>query len=211
VRRSLVELTAAASCAVDDDVLMPIYPIGAAVADAPRPEEVANRPTRTAAARQVTVPRVAELANEPSSRPAALPDSDSTVEMLVQIAKDHQARALDSIRLGLGAALDYAKDLAKTPMPADRGPPDSGVKSEDKLLAAIEAGAAYRVEALELVKANVATTLDYTRKLVGATTAAEFVELSSALSRKQCELMLKQAAVLQSFARVVKQQSSENG
>jgi len=42
--------------------------------------------------------------------------------------------------------------------------------------------------------------LDYARDLVVARTAAEFVGASSTLARKQCELMLKQASVLQSFA-----------
>jgi hypothetical protein len=182
VRRSLVELTEAARLAAGDGMLvMPIFPIAAAVADALRPEDAANKPA--------VVPRQARS-----------PDAATTAEMLAQIAKDHQARALEGIRLGLSAALDYAKDFARTPMPADLSSPDSGTKSEDKLLAAVGAAATHRTEAIELVKAQAAATLEYARDLAGARTAADFVELSSELARKQCELMLKQAAVLQSFA-----------
>ena len=188
-RRSLVELTEAASRAAGDGILaMSIIPIAAAVPDAQRPEEAAN---------------------ERSSCPSALPETTSTAEMLAQIAKDHQARALEGIRLGLSAALDYAKDFARTPMLTDSSPPDGGAKPDDNLIAAVGAAAEFRTEAIEIVKAQAATTLDYARDLAGARTAAEFVELSSELARKQCELMLRQAAVLQSFARTVTKSGDE--
>ena len=199
VRRSLVELTEAASRAVDDGLLvMPSSLVMISPEIMPRPEEVAPAPARTAAPKQAAASRIAEPATEPPSRPVALLQSDSAAEMLAQIAKDHQARALDSMRLGFAAAMDYAKDLSRTPMPADcEGP------AEDNLRAAAGAAAEYRAEAVELARANLSTTLDYARELIGARTSADFVALSSALARKQCELMLKQAAVLQSFARKV--------
>ncbi len=208
-RRSLVDLTAAASRAVDDGMLvMPVFPVAAATADAPRQEEAPNRLAPTAEPKQALEFPVREPANRPSRRAAASPDTGSTAEMLVDIVKDHQARALEDIRLGLSAALDCAKDLAKTPVPADRDPPDGGARAEDNkagdnLRAAAGAAAEYRAETFEIAKAHAATTLDYARELTEARTAAEFVELSSALARKQCELMLKQASVLQSFARKV--------
>ena len=177
VRRSLVELTEAASRAAGDGTLvMPIFPIAAAIADAPRPEDVANKPGPVVVA------------------------SNSTAEMLVQIAKDHQSRVLEGIQLGLSAALDYAKDFVRTPMPDDRDPQDVGGKPDDNVIAAAGAAAEFRAEAIGIVKAQAATTLDYARDLVVARTAAEFVGASSTLARKQCELMLKQASVLQSFA-----------
>jgi len=213
-RRSLVELTAAASRAADNGArVMPISPIATATAEAPRPADVASPPAPTAAPKQSKAPHVAEPANEPSPRPIVSPDSGSTAEMLVEIAKEHQARALENIRLSLAAALDYAKDRARTPMPSGGGPADASAKSDDNLRAAAGAATEYRAEAIELAKSQAATNLDYARELTGATTAAKFVELSSALARKQCELMLKQAAALQSFAgRVTKTGgSSENG
>ena len=116
---------------------------------------------------------------------------------MVKIAKDYQNSLLDNIRDSLNAALDQAKDFAETrPRPEQEG--DAG--ADNKLLAAT---AACRAEALDLMQANVANTLDFARELSGAKTAAEFVELSSAQARKSCELMLKQADVMKSFAQAV--------
>jgi hypothetical protein len=211
-RRSLVELTEAASRAADDGLAM--MPSGL-VMISPDIVDVALVPARTVAAKPAVPPR-AEPVTEPPSRAVALPQSDSAAEMLAQIAKDQQARALDGMRLSFAAAMDYAKDFSRTPMPADRDQPRDKPRTQDKktethLLAG--ATAEYRVEVVELARANLAATLDYARDLVGATTSADFVALSSALARKQCELMLKQAAVLQSFAwKVTKpDETSENG
>jgi hypothetical protein len=180
VRRSLVELTEAASRAAGDGMpAMPTFPVAAAVADAPQLDEAANKR---------------------SSRPAELPVTASTADMLAQIAKDHQARTLEGIRLGLSAALDYAKDFARTPMPADPSSLVANAKPDENLIAAVGAATEFRAEAIGIVKAQAATTLDYARDLAGTRTAAEFVELSSALARRQCELILKQAAALQTFA-----------
>ena len=100
-------------------------------------------------------------------------------------------------------------------MPADRDPPRDKKTQDKETETNLLAGAAaeYRAEAVELAAANLAATLDYARDLVGATTSGDFVALSSALARKQCELMLRQAAVLQSFARKVTKPdaTSENG
>jgi Phasin protein len=206
VRRSLVEFTAAASRAVDEGVvIMPSSLVMISPDIMPRLEEAAPAPARRAAPRKVA-PRVTEATVEPSPRAAASPQSDSAAEMLARIAKDQQARALDSVRLGFAAALDYAKDLSRTPIPAAGDRP----KTEDNLRGAM---AEYRAEAVELARANVAATLDYARELVGARSGAEFVVLSSVLARKQWELMLKQAAVLQSFTQKMTKADdpSENG
>jgi hypothetical protein len=204
VRRSLVELTEAASRAADEGVvMMPSSLVMISPDIMPRLDEAAPVPARTAAPRKAA-PRAAKAAAEPPPRAAALPRSGSAAEMLAQIAKDQQARALDNIRLGFAATLDYAKDLSRTPIPADRDPPPDRARTKDNETEAnplAGAAAEYRAEAVELASANLAATLDYARELVGVRTGAEFVALSSALARKQCELMLKQAAVLQSFAR----------
>src|ERR1700758_935405 len=110
VRRSLVELTEAASRAADEGVvMMPSSLVMISPDIMPRLEEAAAVPARTVAPRKAA-PRVAKAAAEPPPRAAALPQSGSAAEMLAQIAKDQQARALDNIRLGFAAALDYAKD-----------------------------------------------------------------------------------------------------
>jgi Phasin protein len=216
VRRSLVELTEAASRAADDGlVLMPTSLIMISPDIMPRLEEAAPVPARRVAPRKAA-PRAAKAAAEPPPRAAALPQFDSAAEMLVQIAKEQQARVLDSMRSSFAAAMDFAKDLSRTPMPADRGPPQDKAKARDnKTKANPLAGAAaeYRAEAVELATANLAAALEYARGLAGMRTGADFVSLSSALARKQCELMLKQAAVLQSFAQKATKpdETSENG
>ena len=86
-RRSLVEVTAAASRAADDRVLvMPFFPIAATTADAPQAEEVANTSASAAAPKQPEAPGGAKPANERLSRPAVLADTENTAEMLADIA-----------------------------------------------------------------------------------------------------------------------------
>jgi Phasin protein len=184
-RRSLVELTEAASRAAGDGML--VMPSSVVMITPPRAEELAH---------MSAAPKVAEPAAARSSSSAAHPASDDTTGMLVQIAKDQHAQTLDSVRLGVDAMLDLTKDLARTPTPTDPRRYDG--KSDNKLRAA---AAAYRSEVIDLAKANVATTLDYARGLAGATTSADLVELSGTLARRHCELMFKQAAALQSLAR----------
>jgi hypothetical protein len=59
------------------------------------------------------------------------------------------------------------------------------------------------------MNANVITTLEYARDLSGTTTAAQFVELSSAQARKHCELILKQASALRSLAETIVKSNAE--
>jgi hypothetical protein len=130
--------------------------------------------------------------------------SDSTAEMVVKIAKDYQNRAFENIQVSLNAALDHAKDFAQTRVGREGASKDDGGASLNNFLTVLEGAAAkFRAEALELMKANVITTFDYARELAGTTTAAEFVELSSAQARKQCELILKQAGTLKSLAQTI--------
>jgi hypothetical protein len=51
--------------------------------------------------------------------------------------------------------------------------------------------------------------LEYARDLSGTTTAAQFVELSSAQARKQYELILKQAGALKSLAETITKSIAE--
>ena len=145
-----------------------------------------------------------ESLNAAVSRSDELVDSDSTAEMFVKIAKDYQNRAFENIKVSLNAALDHAKDFAETRVVSEAAPKDHGGASLDNFLTVLKgATAEFRTEALELMKANVITTLEYARELAGTTTAAEFVELSSTQARKQCELILKQAGTLKSFAQTI--------
>jgi Phasin protein len=212
-RRSLVELTAAASRAVDDgSFVMSASLIAASANDPPRSEHAAKTSsaidaTQSTAPSPVAVP---ESLNAAVSRSGELVDSDSTAEMVVKIAKDYQNSAFESIKVSLNAALDHAKDFAETRAGGEAAPKDHGDASLNDFLTVLEGAAAeFRAEALELMKANVITTLEYARDLGGTATAAEFVELSSAQARKQCELILKQAGALKSLAQSITKPSAD--
>ena len=206
-RRSLVELTAAASRAVDDGLLMTsVGLIATSPDDPPRSEDAAKTSDRTVVARQATapIPAMPEPLSAAVSRSDEHVVSDSTAEMVVKIAKDYQNRAFENIQVSLNAALDHAKDFAQTRVGREGTSKDDGGASLNIFLTVLEGAAAeFRAEALELMKANVITTLDYARELAGTTTAAEFIELSSAQARKQCELILKQAGTLKSLAQTI--------
>lgn len=213
-RRSLVELTAAASRAVDDGLfVMSASLVAASADDPPRSEHAAKVSDRTVVARQATVPvpvAVPESLNAAVSRGDELVNSNSAAEMFVKIAKDYQNRAFENIKVSLNAALDHAKDFAETRVGSEARSKDDGGASLDDFLRVLNGAAAeFRAEALELMKANVITTLEYARELGGTTTAAEFVELSSAQARKQCELILKQAGALKSLAQTITKSSAD--
>jgi hypothetical protein len=127
-------------------------------------------------------------------------ETDSTAEMFAKITKDYQNRTFESVKVSLNAALDHAKDFVE---------PRHRRASPDNFLAALNGAAAQFGAALELMNANVITTLEYARDLSGTTTAAQFVELSSAQARKQCELILKQASALRSLAETIVKSNAE--
>jgi len=213
-RRSLVELTAAASRVVDDSLFV-LSGSGIAVSpDDPARSNTAKTSGHAIVARQATAPSPAAV---PESRNAAGPrndervDSDSTAGMMVKIAKDYQNEAFENIKVSLNAALDHAKDYVETRVRSEADSKDNdGSSLEGKFLTVFkEAATEFRAEAVELMKANVITTLEYTRELAGTRTLAEFVELSSAQARRQCELMLKQAVALKSLAQTITKSGSD--
>jgi len=213
-RRSLVELTAAASRVVDDSLFV-LSGSGIAVSpDDPARSNTAKTSGHAIVARQATAPSPAAV---PESRNAAGPrndervDSDSTAGMMVKIAKDYQNEAFENIKVSLNAALDHAKDYVETRVRSEAASKDNdGSSLEGNFLTVFkEAATEFRAEAVELMKANVITTLEYTRELAGTRTLAEFVELSSAQARKQCELMLKQAGALKSLAQTITKSGSD--
>ena len=213
-RRSLVELTAAASRAVDDGVVvMSASLVAASADDPPRSEHAAKTSSRVIGATQPTAPSpvaVPESLNAAASRSGELVDSDSTAEMVVKIAKDYQNSAFESIKDSLNAALDHAKDFAETRVGGEAASKDDGGANLDNFMTVLKgATAEFHAEALELMKANVITTLEYARELAGTTTVAEFVELSGTHARKQCELILKQAGSLMSLAQTITKSSAE--
>ena len=203
-RRSLVELTAAASRAVDDGLFVTSASRIAPPDDSSRSEQTAETSDRAVVARRATtsVPvAIPESLNAAGSRSDELVDSDTTAEMFVNIAKDYQNRTFESVKVNLNAALDHAKDFVE---------PRNGGTSPDNFLTVLNGAATeFGAEALELMNANVITTLEYARDLSGTTTAAQFVELSSTQARKQYELILKQAGALKSLLEAITKSIAE--
>jgi hypothetical protein len=212
-RRSLVELTAAVSRAVDDGLfVMSDSPIAASPDDPLRSEHSAKTRERTVVARQATAPipvAAPQSPNAATSRNGELLDSDSTAEMVVKIAKDYQNRAFENIKLTLNAVLDKAKDFAETRVGSEGALKGRGGGSfENNFLMVLKATAAeFGAETFELMKANVITTLEYAGELAATTTAAEL--LSGTHARKQCELILKQAGALKSLAETITRSSPD--
>ena len=155
-RRSLVELTAAASRVVDDSLFV-LSGSGIAVSpDDPARSNTAKTSDHTIVARQATAPSPAAV---PESRNAGGPrndervDSDSTAGMMVKIAKDYQNEAFENIKVSLNAALDHAKDLVETQVGGKAASKDIGDSSlESNFLNVLkEAGREFRADAVELI------------------------------------------------------------
>jgi hypothetical protein len=152
-RRSLVELTAAASRAVDDG----LFVLSSGGASNPRSEHTGEKTSgQTILARQATVPSpvaVLESRNAAAPRKDELLDSDTTTEMMVKIAKDYQNRAFENIKASLNAALDHAKDLVETGVGGEAASKDIGGSSpESNFLTVLkEAATEFRADAVELI------------------------------------------------------------
>src|SRR4051812_31191214 len=101
-RRSLVELTAVASRAIDDGLLVTSASlIATSPEDPPRSEPAANTHDRTMVAGTMTAPApaaVPESLNAVEAQNGELLDSDSSAEMLVKIAKDCHTKAFGDIK-----------------------------------------------------------------------------------------------------------------
>src|SRR6516165_8861850 len=130
-RRSLVELTAAVSGAIDDGLF--VLSSGIAASNPARSEHIGEKTSdQTIVARQATAPSpvaVLESRNAAAPREDELLDSDITAEMMVKIAKDYQNRAFENIKTSLNAALDDAKDLEETRAEGEAASKDIGGSS----------------------------------------------------------------------------------
>jgi len=151
-RRSLVELTAAASRAVDDGLFVLS---GGIAASSPRSEHTGEKMSdQTILARQASSPvALFEFRNGAASRKDELLDSDTTTEMMVKIAKDYQNRAFENIKVSLNAALDHAKDLLETRVEGAAASKDIGDCSlESNFLTVLkEAETELRADTVELI------------------------------------------------------------
>ena len=149
-RRSLVELTAAASRAVDDGLF--VLSSGIAASN-PRSEHTGEKTSdQTILARQAMAPSpvaVLESRNAAAPRKDELLDSDTTTEMMVKIAKDYQNRAFENIK----ASLNPAKDLVETRVGGEAASKDiGGFSLESNFLTVLkEATTEFRADAVELI------------------------------------------------------------
>ncbi|MBH5401151.1 phasin family protein [Bradyrhizobium sp. CNPSo 4010] len=197
-RRSLVELTAAASRSAEKSLLgMSTSVEVSSGQDRPSVEQAAAPASISASAASDAIRAHVERAN----------DSDNavdTIDMSVEIAKDMQTRVLEGLKLSMHAALDYTKNLTRTQRPTDEdaNAAETAAGGGEKLDPRGSA-AECRAVVLELMKVNAGATLAYVREVGQAKTLSEFVELSSSHARKQCELVLKQTEVLKLLAQNV--------
>src|SRR3954452_5331489 len=126
-RRSLVELTAAASRAVDDRLF--VLSSGIAASN-PQSEHTGEKTSdQTILERQATAPSsvaVLESRNAAPPRKDELLDSDTSTEMMVKIANDYQNRVFENIKASLNAALDRAEDLLETRVGGEAASKDIG-------------------------------------------------------------------------------------
>lgn len=204
-RRSLVELTEAASRSAEERLLgMSTSLIASSGEDGPRVEQAA-------APASIDVSTAADAMETRAEAARAVPQpveySDGTIDTIdlsVEIAKDMQARVLEGLKVSMHTALDYTKNLARTQRQTGEDANAAGIAAgEGDKLDPLGSAAECRAVLLELMKVNAGATLAYVGEVGQAKTLSEFVELSSSHARKQCELVLKQTEVLKSLARNV--------
>lgn len=199
MRRSLVELTAAASRVLDDGL-----PATPCLSTASPPAMPRSEATKTIGPMNVAGQATAPICvAAPEARGGELPDSGSVTDMVVKIAKDYRDVALNNFKANTNAALDLVKRVAENRAPGDgASKPDGGV-SLTTFAVLQRVAAEIHAEAFDLMEANVNAALEYARELAVATTAADIAELSGTHVRKQYESMLKQASSLKSLTQTI--------
>jgi phasin len=80
---------------------------------------------------------------------------------------------------------------------------------EDTYSTATKGATEFNLKALEVVRANVNASFDYTRELLGSKTVAEAVELSASHVRRQFEALTEQAKTLSALAQKVAAETAE--
>jgi len=225
VRRSLVELTAAAvSSAARDGVraTLPV-PIATFFEDVEAGETAAENadqlttsitvaPPTTGHAEASAVIQLPHPADELTSSARAISNSaDGTTEMAVEAVEDHRAPVPQNLKVCVSASPGDVKGIASRELPtgpalepATREANSShGAVSSEKTIptATIAATVAdYQAMVFGLTEANMSAVLDYAQQLVNLRSASDFIKLSSTHARIQIELMIKQSSELRSLA-----------
>jgi hypothetical protein len=224
VRRSLVELTAAAvsSAARDGERVTSPAPIATFFEDVKAGETAAESadltmsitvaPPATGHAEASAVIQLPYPADALTSSARAISNSaDDTIEMAVEAVEDHRAPVLQNLKVCVSASPGDVKDIASRELPtgpvlepATQEPNSShgGVSSEKTIPAVTIAAtvADYQAKAFGLTEANMSAALEYAQQLVNLSSASDFIKSSSTHARIQIELMVKQSSELRSLA-----------
>src|SRR4051794_32052555 len=224
VRRSLVELTAAAvsSAARDGVCVTSLAPIATFFGDVERGETAAENSdqliTRTVAppaTGHVAVPAVIQLPHPAaaltSSARAISNFADGTTEIAVAAVRDRRAPVLHNPKVCVDASPDDVKDIASpelrtvpAPQPVTQEANSSrGAVTSEKMIRPATSSATfadYQARAFALSGANMSATLEYAQQLVSLRSASDFIKLSTTHARIQIELMIKQSGELRLLA-----------
>ena len=219
VRRSLVELTAAAvsSAARDGVRVTSPAPIATFFEDVKAGETAAENadqlttsitvapraPGHAEASAVIQLPHPADALT--SSARAISNSADGTTEMAAE------APVLQNLKVCVSASPGDVKDIASRELPT--GPAlepatqeansSHGAVSSEKMIPAASIAATvadYQAKAFGLTEANMSATLEYAQQLVNLRSASDFIKLSSTHARIQIELMIKQSSELRSLA-----------
>jgi Phasin protein len=217
VRRSLVELTAAAvsSAARDGERVTSPAPIATFFVKAGEiAAENADQLTTsiTVAPPASAVIQLPHLADALTSSARAISNSaDGTTEMAVEAVEDHRAPVLQNLNVCVSASPGDVKDIASRELPTgpalepatQEATSSHGAVSSEKTIPAASIAATvadYQVKAFGLTEANMSAALEYAQQLVNLRSASDFLKLSSTHARIQIELMIKQSSELRSLA-----------
>ena len=225
VRRSLVELTAAAvsSAARDGERVTSPAPIATFFEDVKASETAAESadqltmsitiaPLATGHAEASAVIQLPHPADALTSSARAISNSaDGTTEMAVEAVEDHRAPVLQNLKVCVSASPGDVKDIASRELPTgpalepatqEANSSHGAVSSEKTIPAATIAAtvADYQAKAFGLTEANMSAAREYAQQLVNLRSASDFIKLSSTHARIQIELMIKQSSELRSLA-----------
>ena len=222
VRRSLVELTAAAvrSVARDGERVTSPAPIATFFEDVKAGETAAEctdqlamsitvAPPGTEASTVIRLPHPADVLT--SSARAISNSSDGIIEIAVETVEDHRAPVLQNLKFCVSASPGDGEDIASQELPtaltrepaAQQANSSHGAVTSEKTIPAATIAATvadYQARAFGLTEANMSAALEYAQQLVNLRSASDFIKLSSTHARIQIELMIKQSSELRSLA-----------
>ena len=221
VRRSLVELTAAAVSARDGECVTSPAPTATFFEDVTAGETAAENadqlttnitvaPPATGRAEASAVIQLPHPADALTSSARAISNSaDGTTEMTAEAVEDHRAPVLQNLKVCVSASPADVKDIASQELPTgpalepatqEANSSHGAVSSEKTIPAANIAATVAGSKAFGLTEANMSAALEYAQQLVNLRSASDFIKLSSTHARIQIELMIKQSSELRSLA-----------